>query len=297
MPRSKRRALPEEHHGNHERWLLTYSDMITLLMVLFIVLFAISQVDQKRFDMLKTGMAAGFGQNPSPFQGNRSVMSEAGMAPMAAIKPSLDEARPQQVNLKQRDVGAAQGSAPDPYAEASEEVRRLTELRRQIRAVLKAHGLEHDVAMNIDERGLRISLVSRHIVFAANLADLTPRGKLVLDVLAPILRDLPNQIDIDGHTNQIKVKPKYYPTDWELSAARAVTVLRYLHETGHVSAEHLSAVAYGHEKPLMDPSLPGSQRLNKRVDIVVLSGASEDARKLFDDVLRAGRDQAEGGQG
>ncbi len=297
MARSRRREPAEEPHTSHERWLITYADMITLLMVLFIVLFAISQVDQKRFDMLKEGMAAGFGQSSSPFQGNRSVMSEAGLEPFAAVQPTLDQARPDRVDLKQQSRSAAQTATRDPYAEAAAEVRRLSALRRRILAVLTAHGFQHDVAMRIDERGLRISLVSRHIVFAANVADLTSRGERVLDVLAPILHDLPNQIDIDGHTNQIRVKPKYYPTDWELSAARAVAVLRYLHEHGKVPAQHMSAVAYGHEKPLMDPSLPGSQALNKRVDIVVLSGASEDARKLFHRVLADRRSQTREGQG
>jgi chemotaxis protein MotB len=122
-------------------------------------------------------------------------------------------------------------------------------------------------------------------VFANDVADLTTRGKRVLNVLSPVLADLPNNIDVDGHTNQVKVKPKYYPTDWELSAARAVTVLRYLNEHTHVPAGHMQAVAFGHTKPLMDPALPHSQELNKRVDIVVLSTAREDARKLFAKVL------------
>jgi chemotaxis protein MotB len=275
--------------------------MITLLMVLFIVMFAISQVDQRRFEMLKQGMAAGFGQNASPFQGERSVLADAGKVPMAEIKPAVDQAGPSTPNLNQnqnqQSQAAAQAATRDAYAEAAAEVQRLDALRRQIDKVLTAHGLQHDVAMQIDERGLRISLVSRHIVFAANLATLTPRGERVLDVLAPVLRDLSNQIDIDGHTNQIRVKPKFYPTDWELSAARAVNVLRYLDERGGVPAEHLSAVAYGHERPLMNPSLPGSQALNKRVDIVVLSGASEDARKLFRQVLNDQRTHAGEGRG
>ena len=139
--------------------------------------------------------------------------------------------------------------------------------------------------MKIDERGLSISLVSRHIVFRANEADLSPRGQQVLDVLAPVIRSLPNHIDVDGHTNQIKVKPKYYPTDWELSAARAVTVLRYLDERGDVPAKRMAAVAYGHERPLRDPALPGAAALNKRVDLVVVSAAPEAARKLFQTVL------------
>ncbi len=295
MARSRRREVPEEHGTSHERWLITYADMITLLMVLFIVMFAISQVDQKRFDQLKDGMSAGFGQNPSPFQGDRSVMDNNTVQPLQAISPTLDQTRPMKVDLQQSQATGA--SAQDAYAEAAAEVRRLDALRRRILQVLTAHGLQHDVSMAIDERGLRVSLVSRHIVFANNLATLTPRGQRVLDVLAPVLHDLTNQIDIDGHTNQVRVKPKFYPTDWELSAARAVTVLRYLNEHDGVPADHMSAVAYGHEKPLINPKLPGSQALNKRVDIVVLSGASEDARKLFTKVLQDQRATSREGQG
>lgn len=284
MARRRERRHQEEAHGSHERWLITYADMITLLMVLFIVLFAISQVDQKRFEMLRDGMAAGFGHEPSPFEGDMTVMAEAGAQPLAPVRPRLEDTvrKTTQEEATTRQVEAEQ----DTWAQAKAEVARLEQLRRRITQALRAKGYLHDVAMEIDGRGLRISLVSRHIVFRADLADLSPRGAEVLDVLAPVLRTLPNQIDIAGHTNQVRVKPKYYPTDWELSAARAVTVLRYLHENRQVPAQNMSAVAYGHERPLVDPDKPGSQALNKRVDIVVLSTASDDVRRLFSDVLR-----------
>jgi len=287
MPRRSRQAHVEEAHSNHERWLITYADMITLLMVLFIVMFAISQVDQKRFEELKDGVAAGFGETSSPFQGQDSVMPAAGTQPFEPMKPDAQAVRPEQLRLDGPVTSDVQADPADTYRDARAEVARLEQLRRRLARVLEQHGFARDVAMSIDERGLSISLVSRHIVFHANLAQLSPRGARVLDVLAPVLRGLPNDIDVDGHTNQVKVKPKYYPTDWELSAARAVTVLRYLDEHGHVDPARLSAVAYGHEKPLVDPARPASQELNKRVDIVVLSGASEDTRKLFDTVLRA----------
>jgi chemotaxis protein MotB len=285
MPRRRERRHHEEH-GSHERWMITYADMVTLLMVLFIVLFAISQVDQKRFEMLRDGMSAGFGHDPSPFQGDRTVLSEAGAQPLSPVVPRLEDTvrKVTQENPTTRKPDRSS----DSYHEARAEVARLEALRRQITRALARAGLLHDVAMAIDERGLRISLVSRHIVFRANLADLSPRGAEVLDVLAPVLRTLPNRIDVAGHTNQVKVKPKYYPSDWELSAARAVTVVRYLHERRQVPADHMSAVAYGHQQPLVDPAEPGSQALNKRVDIVVLSGASDDVRRLFRDVLKEG---------
>ena len=86
-----------------------------------------------------------------------------------------------------------------------------------------------------------VSLVSRHVVFEPDVAELSARGRDVVDTLAPVLRTLTDPLSIDGHTNQVKVKPKYYPTDWELSAARAVGVLRYLHSAWHVPSGRLTA--------------------------------------------------------
>ncbi|NUR07128.1 MAG: flagellar motor protein MotB [Nocardioidaceae bacterium] len=285
----RRRGGHEEAHGSHERWLITYADMITLLMVLFIVMFAISQVDQRKFNQLKDGMAAGFGESSSPFQGTDGAMTAEGMAALTPIRPQdpsgfkpSDSTQTQSVSTQGSRVPA---QVAQDYADAKDEVERLEDLERRIAAILRRHGLRQDVQFRIDERGLSISLVSRHIVFQANVADLSARGKKVLAVLAPVLRALPNQVDVDGHTNQVKVKPKYYPTDWELSAARAVTVLRYLAEHGRVPQSRMVAVAFGHEKPLRDPALPGAAALNKRVDLVVVSGASEGARKLFTKVI------------
>jgi chemotaxis protein MotB len=276
----------EEEHENHERWLITYADMITLLMVLFIVLFAISQVDQQRFIMLKEGMAAGFGQNASPFQGAEAVMPEDGTQPILPGNPMSSEAeRPAEIEQVSRSV-AAEEDLEDRYARAVAEVERLDGLRRRIDEALEKHGLRQDVRMKIDSRGLTISLVSRHIVFAPDVADLTPRGRRVLDVVAPILDEIPDSLDIDGHTNQEQVKPRYYATDWDLSSARAVTVLRYLEERRGIEGSRLSAVAFGHEKPLIDPADPRAKVLNKRVDVVVVSGADEATRALFETVLR-----------
>jgi chemotaxis protein MotB len=290
MASRRKRQDHEEAHGGHERWMITYADMVTLLMVLFIVMFAISQVDQKRFEALRDGMAAGFGQQPSPMSGDRSILSEAGSMPMAPISPKFDVSNAEvDPEAEPEDTGAAEKLAEQErrrYAAARAEVKRLEKLRKRVARALKREGLLHDVAMKIDERGLRISLVSRHIVFRPNVADLSRRGKRVLDVLSPVLDDLPNRVEVAGHTNQVPVKPKYYPTDWELSAARAVTVLRYLHETGGVPSKNMLAAAYGHEQPLIDPDQPGSQALNKRVDVVVLSTAREDVRGLFADVLQ-----------
>jgi chemotaxis protein MotB len=301
MSRRKRREHHEEHE-NHERWLVTYADMVTLLMVLFIVMFAMSQVDQKKFNALKEGLAAGFGQSTSIQDGSSSILDQPGEAAAQPIAP-------QKFSVEIKQVEAAPGSATSKaladhdqaqqdlkYAEAKAEVDRLSELLKRLNAALVKHHLQDDVRAAINDRGLVLSLVSRHVVFEPNLATLTARGQLLVDTLAPVLRDLPDPLEIDGHTNQAKGKPKYYPSDWDLSAARAVTVLRHLNEQDHLPAERLTASAFGHTRPLVDPSKPGSQEVNKRVDFVVLSTLPSDTRALINDVLK-NRQKDSGAQG
>jgi len=284
----KKREIHEEHE-NHERWLVTYADMVTLLMVLFIVMFAMSQVDERKFNELKSGLAAGFGQAPSIMDGNTSILDQAGKAVAAPVVPQtfvLDAKGTKTEPASKAIADHEDRQAKRKYADAEAEVDRLKALLDRLNAALAKHHLTDDVQASIDNRGLVLSLVSRHVVFEPNLASLTDRGRLLVDTLAPVLADLPDPLQIDGHTNQVKVKPKFYPTDWELSSARAVTVLRHLNEDDGIPSERLTASAFGHTKPLIDPSKPGSQAINKRVDIVVLSSLPSETRDLIKNVLK-----------
>ncbi|WP_121253510.1 OmpA/MotB family protein [Nocardioides ferulae] len=295
-PKARRkRALPPEEHDNHERWMVTYADMVTLLMVLFIVMFAMSSVDQKKYTALRSGLAEGFGQTTSLLSGTSALLDHGGSqldesalnsAELAALSPQQKLAVKSAVD--QAVAESAQQKLERMWAEASAEVNRLQEIEAALRETLRKAGLGSDVRSSIDDRGLVLSLVSHQVVFQANLATLSPRGARVVDTLAPHLRRLSEELRIDGHTNQVAVKPKYYDTDWDLSAARAITVLRRLHELGGVPQERMSASAFGREQPLVDPDLPGSQEINKRVDIIVVSGLSAGSRALMDEVVRGG---------
>jgi chemotaxis protein MotB len=255
-------------------------------------MFAMSQVDQKKFNALRDGLAAGFGQSTSIQDGSSSILDQPGEAAAAPIAPQKFA-----VDVKQVEPGASsatskaiadheQAQQDIKYAQAKAEVDRLSALLARLHAALVKHGLQDDVRTTINDQGLVISLVSRHVVFEPNLATLSSRGRELVDTLAPVLRDLPDPLQIAGHTNQAKGKPKFYASDWDLSAARAVTVLRHLNEVDHVPADRLSATAFGHTRPLVDPSKPGSQAVNKRVDIVVLSSLPSDTRALIKDVLK-----------
>jgi len=286
---STRREVHEEHE-NHERWLVTYADMVTLLMVLFIVMFAMSVVDEKKFNMLKEGLAAGFGQPTSILSGSHTILEEPGTAitaPVAAADLAADVPEKSRTAVDQAVQKIESRAADRKRAAAEVEVKRLDGVRQKILAAARKAGLQDDISTRFDERGLVVSLVSRHVVFEPDVAELSPRGRKVVDVLAPVLKTLTDPLSIDGHTNQVKVKPKYYPTDWELSAARAVGVLRYLHSTWNLPNDRMTATAYGHEKPLVDPAKPGSQEINKRVDIVVQSPLPSETRSLMSGVLAA----------
>lgn len=284
----RRRRELEEEPDNHERWMVTYADMVTLLMVLFIVMFAMSQVDDHKFAALKQSLAAGFGESPVLADGNRAVLESSGNTALDSLDPAngtrLDATQQAAVDAAVRR--AEQQRTRRAQAEAHAEADRLLDLRARLEKALRAEGLQDDVVSTVDRRGLVVSLVSRHVVFAADRAELSPRGTRVVSTLARVLRRIDDPLQIDGHTNQVPVRPKYYTTDWDLSSARAVTVLRHLNEREGIAAERLSASAHGHEKPLVDPSEEGSQRVNKRVDVVVLADIAAESQQWLAQAAR-----------
>lgn len=278
----------EEHDEGRERWLVTYADMVTLLMVLFIIMFAMSTVDEKKYHDLRTGLADGFGRSVTILNGADPVLDDQG-----ATEAGDHQLLVQELSGAERETATQVLAAEErlrtqrAYAEAREEVQRLLRIWRRIEDALRRNGLRGDVRAQVDERGLVVSLVSQHVVFEPNVAELTERGRRVVDTVAPVLAGLAEPIEVDGHTNQVPVRPKYYPTDWELSAARAVHVLRRLEEVGGLPTARLRATGFGHTAPLVDPEQPGSQRVNKRVDIVVLSQAPAETRARLPEIYDA----------
>lgn len=286
----KKKHHDDDHGDEHpdERWLVTYADMVTLLMVLFIVMFAMSTVDEKKYEQLKDGLTIGFGGEASILSGASPMTNSKGAADPGADAQSMQQLMAQVPKEEQATVTKIIQETDRlrmgrEMGDAEAEVDRLLAAWRKIDRALKNKGMRDDVRVTVDERGLVVSLVSQHIVFEPDVASLTPLGQRVVDTLAPVLKSLPEPLEIDGHTNQEKVKPAFYPTDWELSLARAATVLRRLEEVHKIPASRLRATGFGHTKPLIDPRKPGSQVVNKRVDIIVLSQQPAETRALLGD--------------
>lgn len=256
--RRRRRAAPEEHHGPDERWMASYLDMVTVLMCMFIVLFAMSTVDKDKFAALSASLATGFGQHPS----------EVADVSQGVVVPAelLDQ--------------KAEGFADIPLAEARTEFDELSALRDRVRKALAQKGLEDAATLSIDERGLTIGLVSADTYFATNSTALSQKAVTILDVLGGVLRGIPNQISIEGHADsRTAVAP--FPTNWELSAGRSTQVLRYLVEDRGLDPGHVKSVGFGDAHPVAAGTSAVALAQNRRVDIVVLSDAEEGVRRLL----------------
>ncbi|WP_127498445.1 flagellar motor protein MotB [Actinoplanes solisilvae] len=289
----KRKQRHEEHeeHVNHERWLVSYADMLTLLFVLFVVLYSMSDVNMKKFAQLAQGLQSGFGAQSAAFQGQSAPLDGSGnSAEIVQIDPGANpgdgKAGSSNLTAQQQEAVRAAMAAEDrkkasQNAEAAaKEAENLKKIENKISDSLAKGKLLDSVKFTIDERGLIVTVMTNEVVFDGNRADLRPGGKKILDAIAPAIAKLPNKIEVDGNTNQLKMKTTFYPSGWELSAARASTTVRYL--VGHGLAKNrMSAVGFSDTKPLIDPADPRSITMNRRVDIVVLTTLTADQAALL----------------
>ncbi|HTZ44239.1 MAG TPA: flagellar motor protein MotB [Jatrophihabitans sp.] len=272
--RGRRRKVHEEEHVNHERWMVTYADMLTLLLVLFIVLYAISQVNTSKFNELKTSLSSAFGNGQSP-------VINGGTGPIDGNTVSVDQSVVDSKLAVPNPAAAKQPLNLPTNSDANAALQELDEFKKieqAIKASLARRGLSGSAEFNIDERGLVVTLITDELVFTGNSAVLEPEGAVILDAVSPALVKIDNQIQVDGHTNQQNVSTAPYPSGWELSSARASSVVRYLIGHGHLAASRLSAAGYSDQRPLLPPSDPRSITRNRRVDIVVLSKLPASAR-------------------
>ena len=285
----------EEEHENHERWMVSYADMLTLLFVLFVVLFAMGQVDKAKFAALASGLADAFGGpitvTPGPASNEASVLDGLpGAIDIASAIPP--ETTVSEAEVEQAAALAAAERAKRVAAEAQTAYDNLDEVREKIQAALDAAGYSGAARFEIDERGLVVHIVADQVLFDAEMADLRPEGAAILDAIAPTLATLPNQLAIEGHANHLPVTAgSPWPSNWELSAYRATTVVRHLAGAG-IPQPRMSANGFSSTHPLVPETDPSAITVNRRVDIVVLSTASAEANALLPGIDAASRQGA-----
>lgn len=274
--RRRKHAEAEEGEGGSERWLVTYADMLTLLLVLFIVLFSISVVNTSKFISLKTSLAAVFGDGTKGMlSGGTGLNDQASTGTGQQMVMPGNPVVPASGVTKTGPAGvphAAPAVLPGGYTaqDVAREIGDFRAVQQKVSAALKANHLTGKVRFSVSNRGLVITLITDKLVFPGNSADLLPGGQRILDAIVPALAQEKRQLEVDGYTNQQRTSTYPYPTGWELSSARASAVVRYLSAHGVVESR-LSAVGFNDLHPLYPASDPRSITMNRRVEIVVLS--------------------------
>lgn len=259
----RRRAAEEEHEGGHEnaeRWLLSYADMITLLMALFVVLFAISQVDQKKLFQLTSGLNQYFGTPVATSQSTGILSGSDTATSFGSIAPLLSNVTSTSNGSGNRAV--TKGGSPSTDARAQ-----LQQVQKSLTAALTSAGLAASVEFQMRKDGLVVNIVSDRVLFDPGDATLRTGGTQVLTTLAPTLSRLPNELTVEGHTDDVPVSGRY-PSNWELSTARATTVLRFLLSRG-VQGSQISASGYADTRPLATNATDLGRAKNRRVALVI----------------------------
>lgn len=246
-------------------------DMVTVLMCLFIVLYAMSTVDANKFEKLRNSLATGFGAVAS-----ETVDTASG----TVVPPEFVNKDLEAFAAVQSDDKKAQDAA---LAAAKKEVDRLRALEKKMKAGLAAAGLSQNVEFQIDQRGLTVKLIGSQAFFAPDRPELTNRASQVLHIISPILGPAALEIMVEGHAAKGITA---YPSTWELSSARAVNVLRYMVDRGGIPPQRIGAVAFGSARQVNDDSTPALMERNRRVDIVVISDKPDVVRALIPQALK-----------
>jgi chemotaxis protein MotB len=300
--RGRKKGGHDEAEHPDERWMASYMDMITVLMCMFLVLFAMSTVDQQKYIALKTSLATGFGEVET-----KKVDTASGTV---VKKNEVTDGKGYSVDDAKADhstaASGAESTNADPastvvpatatkqdVAAAKQELDDLTAIQKAITGNLDEIGQTSNVQFTVDARGLIVRLVGSETYFGTNSADLSGQAKTIMDAIAPVLKTAGHDVSVEGHADQ-RNSTAPYATNWELSAARATGVLRDLVERGGMPGEHIQSVGFGSSRPLATGGTDADLALNRRVDIVVLSNQDQDVSALMP-ALAAAQDGARAG--
>lgn len=260
-----------EEHVNHEAWVIPYADMVTLLMALFLMLFAISSVDLAKFEKLAEGLRSGLGGDASPVEVASEEILDGGDSVLEGFGTSLLDddraARAEGALRREEEQARAAGAQED----------QLQGVEAAIRKYAIDGNIDDEVRFRRDSRGLVVTIVADKVMFDPGRADVRPDGAGILRQVVNALQVLPNAVAVEGHTDDVPISNDRFRSNWELSTARATEVLRYLVDDLGLPAGRVSAAGYGDQRPMDSNASPEGRARNRRVELVVLSHATTTA--------------------
>lgn len=266
---SRRKAKHEEHE-NLERWLVSYADFITLLFAFFVVMYSISSVNEGKYRVLSDSLVAAF-RNP-PKNINPISLDSSAKSSM------VEEGTQGKPNLISIPNSSAHAGSP------------MQAIANQIKDAL--HPLIDQNLIKVSSNKLWVEVeMNTKLLFPSGSAVLEPRAMPALSALARVLDTLPNHIQVEGYTDNVPISTSMYPSNWELSAGRAASVVRLFMKDG-VDPRHMAAIGYGEYSPIASNDTEAGRSRNRRVVVVIL--ADESARRVLEIERGAGQPNGAG---
>lgn len=254
--RTRRRAAPEEEHENHDRWLVSYADFITLLFALFVVMYAISTLNEGKYRVLSDALGQAFRKDiavPAQSTGASPITRTISGPPQ--VRPALRSADSMRRQQEQKLIGLA-----DKITEA-----------------LKPLVQTGQVRLTRLPRGLAVE-INASVLFAPAQASLQPDSIAGLQAVAAVIAGTDNSVQVEGHTDNLPIASAQYPSNWELSAARASSVVRVFVGSG-VAAGRLTAVGYADNRPVEENDSLAHRSRNRRVTLLILADTAGERDK------------------
>ena len=240
---AKKKRSPKHEEENGEAWLLPYSDLMTLLLALFIALFAISQTDQKKVSELSQAFSSAFNM------GGPSMFDKMGPNVGRRAESPSDE-----------DKGNSAYVA---------ENKKLEEVQKKMEEYIQQNGMSEQLSTQLTEEGLMIRIKERAL-FPSGSAQLVAQSQSIIPVVAGILASVPERVVVSGHTDNVPINSAQFPSNWELSATRAMNFMKaLLASNSGLNPSRFSAIGYSEYRPIADNKTEAGRAQNRRVEIFI----------------------------
>jgi len=290
------RKVRHEEYVNHEAWAIPYGDLVTLLLAFFVVMYALSTLNEGKYRVMSESLKAAFDGNPQvidPVQIGEPAMATSMGPPKVFTTPGADSL----VNLTDRlraDAVITPIEQMQLMETAAQAQQQLDAIQKQVERALGPLIMSDQVTVTREGLWLEVNIRS-DVLFASGSASLSTEAREVIGQLAGVLRELPNDVRIEGHTDNQPIRSPIFPSNWELSAARAASVITLL-ETRGADPRRMAVIGYGDKRPVSDNLSAEGRSANRRVMLVILAtpGISQENAAAAVDTTVPSAQQEEG---
>lgn len=233
---ARKKKKPDDINTN--AWMDTYADTITLLLTFFILLYSFSSTDNEKLKLIAAALKGEITGIPMKLENTPDISKQD-------IEQGIGEKSPYEI------------------------------LVDQVQDIIDKTGLTDSIKIREEDAGVVLQL-SESILFDLGKADLKPESTQILDIISGLIPSISNEIMVQGHTDNVPISSAKYESNWELSTARAVSVVKYFIETKGLDPTRFSATGYGEYQPLVDNTTPENRAINRRVDILIVQQKEND---------------------